>query len=370
MRELWREARVRSLAFDVVVAAAFAWLTLSTSRGVHWPIVAVPAVFAVLVVRRRWPLAAVLVTSVAMLIGASPLPAVFALYTAASRRGATLLTWLSGAAVCATFAASYLIAGDVRPSDWKYLLLAMGLFLALPLLAGLWMYQRRTLEDALRGRAEQAERERDLLAQRAVAAERRRIAGEMHDVVAHRVSVIAVQAGALSVIGDEQVVGIGEVIRKNSTTALSELRDMLRVLRDDPARDGAAHGIESIGDLVADSRSAGAEIDVRLPDPLPDAPAQVSRAAFRVVQEALTNIGKHAPGARADISVTAWDGELVVEVCNPAATAAPTALPSSGFGLISMRERVSLAGGTVDAGPTDDGYRVRAVFPLRGPTNG
>jgi signal transduction histidine kinase len=363
VRELARTERARSAVLDVVVAGVLAWTTLPMSKPMFWPPVVVVAVFAALVVRRRWPVLSMVICCLVLLAGANMLPAVVALYTLASRRGAALVAWLAGAAACVLL----LVVGHVRWStDWKYVLLGAGVFVVLPLLAGFWMLQRRTLLEALRGRADQAERERDLLARHAVAAERRRIAGEMHDVVAHRVSVIAVQAGALSVVGDDRAGRIGEVIRQSSTATLSELRDMLRVLRSDETETGPTQGIDAIGTLVAQSRAVGIDVTPRLPDPPPDAPDAIGRAAFRVVQEGLTNVGKHAPGARAQVVVDVSGDDLVVEVVNTAPADAPAALPSSGLGLIGMRERVTLAGGTVVTGPTDEGgYRVRAVFPLR-----
>ncbi|GAB3582137.1 histidine kinase [Amycolatopsis endophytica] len=355
----------RSLVFDVAVAAFFAWLAIAkVSAPIAWPPAVAVAVFGALLARRRYPLAAVVVVGAALVAGASPLPLVVAVYTLASRRGPVWPT-AAGAVVAV---AAFLIPAEIRWSDdWPYVLLAAGMFLLVPLLAGLWVHQRAKLLTALRERAEQAERERDLLTERAVVAERRRIAGEMHDVVAHRVSVIAVQAGALTVIcADEQAAAAAEVIRQNSTAALTELREVLRVLRDGAADVHPPTGLDGLPALVDDARSAGTRAELNLPDPVPEVAVPVARAAYRVVQEALTNIGKHAPGARARVAVAVRGDELAVEVADDGSGARPPAheLPSSGFGLVGMRERVGLAGGTVHTGRSGDGFLVRAVFPL------
>lgn len=354
----------RTVLLDFVVAGLVAWGGVSETKVPHWPAALAVAIFLALLVRRRWPLATVVVCCGVMLAGANLLPAFVALYTQAARRGPRRWTWL---AVVLTILALGHQADVHWVTDWKYVLLAVSVFVLLPLFAGFWMYQRANLLDALRGRAEQAERERDLLAERAVTAERRRIAGEMHDVVAHRVSVIALQAGALTMIcEDERASEAAEVIRTNSTAALSELRDVLRVLRTEDTEAAPPPGLGGIRQLVAGARSAGVAVELDLPDVLPEASAAIERAAYRVTQEALTNATKHAPGAPVRIVVGARGTGLLVEVTNDRPAAPGSALPGSGYGLVGMRERVELAGGTVHTGPTaDGGYRVQASFPRR-----
>ncbi|GAA3801346.1 MULTISPECIES: sensor histidine kinase [Amycolatopsis] len=354
----------RPLLFDLAVAGFFTWLAITNvSAPVAWPPVVAAAVFGALLVRRRFPLAALVIVGAALVAGANLLPLVVAVYTLASRRGPGRQTAAGGAVALAAF---LLPAGIRWSEDWPYVLLGAGVFLLVPLLAGLWWHQRAKLLAALRERAEQAERERDLLTERAVVAERRRIAGEMHDVVAHRVSVIAVQAGALTVTCDGQAAAAAEVIRQNSTAALTELREVLRVLRDGEAEVHPPSGLDGLGALVDDARAAGTRAELSLPDPLPEVAIPVGRAAYRVVQEALTNIGKHAPGARARVAVAVRGAELTVEVADdgPGDRAPAHELPSSGFGLVGMRERVGLAGGTVHTGRSGSGFLVRAVFPL------
>ena len=349
--------------FDVLVAAVGAVIGIGGHGGGPFPFwVELVVLFPALLVRRRRPLVAISVTLLDMFFRANPIPAMIALYTLASRRGPGKQVWImSGISLVAAVVLSIPIG-----QFFLVLLLFMAMLVAFPVLTGLWMYQRRKLLDVLRGRAEQAERERDLLADRAVAAERRRIAGEMHDVVAHRVGVIAIQANALTVVAkDAQTSEVAEIIQHNSTAALAELRDVLSVLREHGDAESSPLGLDGIRELAQDARGAGRAVELNLPERLPTTTEPVGRAAYRVVQEALTNVAKHAPGATARICVEADLGRLTVEVVNDRATTVhPATLPSSGYGLVGMRERVTLAGGTIHTGPFADGYRVRAVFPL------
>ncbi|WP_143086384.1 sensor histidine kinase [Amycolatopsis saalfeldensis] len=324
---------------------------------------ATAAVFVVFLLRRRYPLTTALVgVALSWFVPTTLLPPTFLLYNVAARRGPK---WPTAVALGGSLALQLAL----HPLTSLAALESTGVvsvgFIVLPLLAGLWIYQRAALLDALRGRADQAERERDLLAERAVAAERRRIAREMHDVVAHRVSIVALQAGALSVRApDEETGQLAEVIRESSAAALTELRDILRVLRDDVPEPSALPSptLAGVARLAGDLTAAGARIVADLPEPLPQVPDQVGRAAYRIVQESLTNATKHAPGAAIHLRLGQEDGRLVVEVANPLGASA--GLPGSGYGLIGMRERVTLAGGTLHTGPDGAGrYVVRAVFP-------
>ncbi|WP_406636351.1 sensor histidine kinase [Amycolatopsis sp. WGS_07] len=358
---------MRNRLIDLAVALGVLGLTLAgelpgANRPWFWPIAVAVTCVAVLL-RRRFPLIAMLVT-VGVALATPPMWATsVTLYTVASVRG---LRWPTAVAVLAEIG---LMASFFRPStleDWRSFGISL-LLVVLPALAGLWMHQRAALLAALRDRAEQAERERDLLGERAVTAERRRIAREMHDVVAHRVSIVALQAGALSVRAkDDETAQLAEVIRESSSAALNELRDILQVLRDDGPEprslpDPTLSGVLQLADDLA---AAGAQVRASLPDPMPDVPDPVGRAAYRIVQEALTNAAKHAPGTAIDVRLSTSDDDLVVEVANPLADSA--GLPGAGYGVIGMRERVTLTGGTLHAGPDGAGsYRVRAAFPLR-----
>jgi signal transduction histidine kinase len=239
-----------------------------------------------------------------------------------------------------------------------------------------------SLTAELRARLAELQRTRDseqrLRAAQAVTAERARIAREMHDVVAHEVSLIAVQAGALQVSSkDADVRRMAEQMRKLSVRTLTELRAMVGFLR----AAGAESAIDlapqpTLADLPRLTGDAGFEVTLRLDETLAGAgatnnglPAPVQRAAYRTVQEALTNVRKHASGAPATVTVGRHGSALTVEVINAAPADQPTPaegrLPSGGHGLVGLRERASMLGGAVTAGPTKDGgYLLRASFPL------
>ncbi|MEV4611101.1 histidine kinase [Kitasatospora sp. NPDC049258] len=368
----WWESRPGYLAVDVAVTAVCVLPALST-EGISWRLLAFLVALPTLLVRRRFPWLPLVATPL-FCWGWGVLPVMVICYTVARQWGLrrrTLLAFLLAAGL--TVVSSW----DPGPNDGVlYQLLVPPAWLAVPVLAGLWMRQRHTLVDALRERARQAERERDLLAERAVAAERRRIAREMHDVVAHRVSTIALQAGALSVTApDERTIETAEIIRSVSARALTELREILDVLRHDqqePA-DGV-HGVPSDGsvradvaELVRDCVAAGGNIHLHAPAELPVVAGAVRRAVYRVAQEALTNAAKHAPHARVDIRLADEQGELQLTVSNRRGGRRPSghAVPGSGYGLLGMRERVTLVQGTLVTGPTlEGGYRVHAAFPL------
>ncbi len=216
-----------------------------------------------------------------------------------------------------------------------------------------WADRARQAEDGQRMRVEQAR-----------LAERERIAREMHDVLAHRISLLAVHAGALEVRRDapapeREAAG---VIRRCAYEALEDLRQVLGMLRDLPDADRPQPTLGDVPALVEQSREAGTAVDLDLAggDPVPD---RVGRHAYRIVQEALTNARKHAPGSPVRVAVhgRAADG-LVVEVGN--ALVAGGTIPGAGAGLAGLRERVRLAGGRLEHGPTPGGeFRLRAWLP-------
>ncbi|MFF4098739.1 sensor histidine kinase [Streptomyces sp. NPDC001903] len=368
----WWESRPAYLALDVAAVAGCAVPALTTG-GSPWRLLAFFVALPTLLVRRRFPWLPVMAMPL-FCWSWGALPAVVVCYTVARQWGwrwRTLLSFLL------TAAGTVIVAWDPTPEDGVfYQLFFPTAWLTLPVLAGLWMRQRHTLLDALRERTRQAERERDLLAERAVAAERRRIAREMHDVVAHRVSTIALQAGALSVTAsDERTIETAEVIRHVSAQALTELREILNVLRHDQqeSADGV-RGVQADGSvqadvaaLVRDCVATGANIHLHAAAELPVVTGAVRRAVYRVAQEALTNAAKHAPHARVDIRLVDEQGELQLTVTNRRGGKRPAghAVPGSGYGLLGMRERVTLVQGTLHTGPTlEGGYRVHAAFPL------
>lgn len=221
-------------------------------------------------------------------------------------------------------------------------------------------------------RAAELERAREELARLAVTAERLRIARELHDVVAHGMSVIAMHAGSarLAVGRDPAAERKAlEVIEEASRTALAEMRRLVAVLReaDDAAPALApARGVADMHALVADMAGAGVGVDVQVEGDLSAVPEGVSVAAYRIVQEALTNVAQHARPARARLSVVVGEDGIRLSVSDDGRSASRS--PSAaGHGLVGMRERAALYGGELVAGPAPDGgWRVSAWLPWPG----
>ncbi len=240
-----------------------------------------------------------------------------------------------------------------------------------PLLA-LYFDARRRLVQALTERAERAERERHLLAEQARAEERARLAGEMHDVVTHRVSLMVLQAGALRMTArDEPTRQAAEELRAAGCQALDELRDLVGILRAEP-EGNEAPSTSDFAALVAESTAVGTPAElVEEGDPVLASPV-VGRTAYRIVREALTNVRKHAPGARVIVRVSydAAQVRLVIRNTRPDGRPA-TALAGtgSGLGLAHLRQRIELVHGTLRAGPAPDGgFCVEATLPAYVPT--
>ncbi|MFI7210448.1 sensor histidine kinase [Micromonospora maritima] len=232
-----------------------------------------------------------------------------------------------------------------------------------PALAGLWIGARRDALAALTDRAERLEREQEARADRVRVQERARIAREMHDVVAHRVSLMVVHAGALEVTNaDPATVETAALIRSTGRAALTDLREVLGVLRQEPPL--PLPGRDAVGDLVRESRAAGLRVgltDEVTPGPVPGA---VARTVHRVVQEGLTNVRKHAPDAAVAVRVRQLPEGIEVSVRNDPSDRDGPVLPGSGLGLVGLRERVELTGGRLSAGPTPDGgFVLYALVP-------
>lgn len=321
-----------------------------------------------LIWRRRFPMVVTGLAGLTTLITGLPLPPMLALASLAVRRrdrglvAATVFT-----ALC--LGAPWLSV-DV---DWADDLFAGTVTAVICALGGAYIGARRDLLTTLRERAERAEAERELRGEQARTAERARIAREMHDVLAHKVSLIALQAGALEVKPDRpaaEVEATAALIRSTARATLEDLRGVLGVLRTD--KDGTAPlapqpGLGDLERLVDDSRGAGVLVDLRIEwgdlDPAEVDPT-LGRTAYRVVQESLTNVHKHARGARTSVEIVAADTALVVTVINVRPVSAESLLPGSGVGLTGLRERVAVAGGTLSAGPYRGGWRVLVELPI------
>ncbi|MCW1805260.1 sensor histidine kinase [Brachybacterium squillarum] len=223
-------------------------------------------------------------------------------------------------------------------------------------------------------RAEQAEREREQRTALAVAGERSRIAREMHDVVAHSLSVIIAQADGgryVASVRPEQAADVLATIADTGRSALADMRSLLGVLRqDDETSYGPQPGPEMLQELVARVRTAGLDVDLQVDGRLDDLPRSVGTSLFRLVQEALTNTLKHAgPRATAAVRVRRSAGGLEVEVIDDGQGTDPDS-DGQGHGITGMRERMSVLGGTLQAGPLPGhGFRVLARIPLGAPAS-
>ena len=247
-------------------------------------------------------------------------------------------------------------------------------------LVGTWAQERRRYIGTVEERAARAEADREARAAKAVADERSRIARELHDVVTHHVSVIVIQAGAALRALDprpEDARTALEAIDASGRTALADMRRMLGILAPDRAGEGTADesvpapmpGLDRLGELLEQVRATGLRTElsvVGVPRPLD---AGVELSAFRIVQEALTNTLKHAPDARAAVTIRYLPDALEVEVVDDGGSGRSTngalAHPGdAGHGLIGMRERVAVFGGTLEAGRLGAGFRVAARLPV------
>jgi signal transduction histidine kinase len=325
------------------------------------------AACALLPVLLRWPVPGALALAVLAALSPAATPAAtYATVHVALRRPFAVAAAVGGAGVVA-----HLIRGAWRPiGSLPYFWWALLVIVAEAALVG-WgqlSQARRALLDSLRERASRAEAEQARHVAEARAAERASIAREMHDVLAHRLSLLATYAGALEYRPDappEQLARAAGVVRASTHQALDELRWVISVLRDDDP-DAMARplpGIADLGLLVAESRDAGTPVEmadrISRPRDLPDA---LGRTVYRVVQEGLTNARKHAPGSPVRLLLDGHPGDrLLVELANPVGSLSGT---GTGTGLIGLTERVRLAGGDIDHGIGADGqFRLRASLP-------
>ncbi|WP_030297016.1 sensor histidine kinase [Streptomyces katrae] len=407
---LWWERRrgaVLDVGLAVVSAVECAVEGVPFAREAGVP-VAVGVLFGLLVgstlvLRRRWPIAVVLVGIAVSPAAMGFLLGVVGLYTLAAcevpRRITATLTSMS---LVATFVVMYVrTSGDQGASRSLVIVLSVFVAVALtvpPVLLGLYIGARRRLMESLQERADSLERELSLLADRAEeraewarTEERTRIAREMHDVVAHRVSLMVVHAAALEAVAARDPARAAKnaaLVGDMGRQALTELREMLGVLRaaESPKRapatasaavvpvaalvgsfeDGPGPSLGELEALVGQSRAAGMVVELDVRGVGEGYPAEVEQTAYRVVQEALTNCHKHAPGATVVVRLAHREGEVAMQVENGpcGADVVQPGLPSGGNGLVGMRERVLGLGGVFVSGPTDEGgFKVSAVLP-------
>ncbi|MEU6297174.1 sensor histidine kinase [Streptomyces erythrochromogenes] len=243
----------------------------------------------------------------------------------------------------------------------------------MPGLASRYWSQRRTLLSALHERNGQLLRERAMVAGQARLRERQRIAQDMHDSLGHQLALISVHTGALEVdpeLTDRQREAVG-VLRQASVSAMHELREVVGILRDGveapaPVEEAqpAARGVAGIAEVVEAARGAGTQVRLTTSGRPRQLVAACDHAAYRIVQEALTNAYKHAPGAPITVELRYEDDSLVVEIANGPSAGPGEDVVSGGQGLTGLRERARLVGGMVHAGPADGGgFRVAGVLP-------
>ncbi|MEU0406453.1 histidine kinase [Streptomyces griseorubiginosus] len=362
-RAVWR--RVPPSVVDIVLvasAAVDAWLNMWEHTRLGVVLAAIGC--AALAFRRRFPLGVFLLTLPLALMQDVALAVLVALFTLAERSRDRRL--LAGCVALAAVASStpWPLAEVDRTMTLVFFVYGVATSLA-PVLFGQLLQAQRDLARRLAEIEEAREHERTLHAQAVLARERAQLAREMHDVVSHQVSLIAVRAGALQVAAkDSDAREAARTIRSLSVTTLDELRTMVTLLR---ASGGHATELTPQPTLVdlrklVESSGTHAELSGELP-PAVATPAQ--RALYRTVQEALTNVRKHAPGASARVEL--WqDGDSIgVTVTNTPPTRPSLSLPGSQQGLVGLRERADILRGTLDAGPTaEGGYRVRLRIPL------
>ncbi|WP_406294898.1 histidine kinase [Embleya sp. NBC_00888] len=306
----------------------------------------------VLVVRRRHPVWCAAIVAITLL-REQALAAFFAAYAVAVYMSDRRRMWAAVGLLClATW----------QPWNWRDLGNGTANTLAIltPACYGLYIASRRRLVAALGERAERAEREQELRAEQAREEERNRLAGDMHDIVTHRVSLMVLQAGAMrSRAPDEATRAAAEDLRSTGCQALAELRDLVAVLRTGERCDAGAPvepAVLDLSALVAESLAAGVEVRLHVEGTVRTASPVVVRTAYRVVQESLTNVHKHAPGAVVRVLVRHAPDELRITVSNTAATRPrEIELGSGGTGLVGLQRRIELTGGTFRAGPRPDG---------------
>ena len=376
---LWRYALAGtiSLVAWAVTAIGFAEADINDQPIVGWFLVGDGLLgvmsFVLVRYRHRAPgLVAVLTAAFSFVSVSSAGPATWMVGSLTSRHRWQLLWFVVPLNVAAGVAQERFYPGEDELPVWAALLVGV-LVIAVVVAVGYAMGSQRDLMTSLRERADTAEREQQARVARAQAAERTRIAREMHDVLAHRLSLVAMHAGALGYRTDltpEEQGTAARTIEENAHRALRDLRDVLGVLRDPMAPTDARPELPQpvIGDvarLVDEERAGGMRVtlDDTTVGELADTPA---RTAYRVVQEALTNARKHAPGTAVTVSLSgnAADG-LSIRVRNAAPVGASGAgLPESGLGLVGLDERVALAGGRIEHGPdTSGGYALSAWIP-------
>ncbi|MEU4623683.1 sensor histidine kinase [Actinoplanes sp. NPDC023801] len=360
-------AGVRGIGWlpHVAVVAGATVLGLTGADGPATMLAAVHAVTLVVALRRpvpAWWLSLALLVAIPVVHPPSPANQLWAPVVHA---GVLLLVALRnppGVAMVAVGISVVAVAGlgvaGGRAGSWQIVAFAIVIFGLAAVAGGARWSHRRTRERLARERS-----------QRVLLEERARIARELHDVVAHHMSLVAIQADAAPhrvAEPPEELVAAFAGIRAGALEALKELRQVLGVLREGgPAPDGPQPGLDQLDDVLVQVREAGLDVTATVGGVRRRLPPSVELSAFRIVQEALSNTLRHAPGSRATVDIAHSDAGLRVRVVNGPASRPAGERGRSGHGLLGMRERVAMLGGDLAAGPTPDGgYEVSALLPV------
>lgn len=374
------ERRLSSRAVDALIVTGclvIGAIDLSTHDNLDGPLWANLLLLAVLAgsfaIRRRFPLAAALTfltygtvatvwfepvqNQIVPFFGLLLIPFAVGLYSEGPRMALGLLTILAVPPVIEV------AQGNANVADITFLPILSGA----AWLAGRGVRSRTQLAAELHEATVKAQEAQEEEAQRAIAEERRRIAREMHDIVAHSVSVMVVQAGGARRIlskDPDRAVAAAQEIENAGRAALAEMRRMLGVLQGQAGERTPQPGLAGLGSLVERARAAGQPVELRIEGETRSLPAGLDLAAYRVVQEGLTNAIKYAAGAETDVLVR-WSADDLELRIGDAGGGWSASINGGGHGLIGMQERVRLYGGDVSSGPrADGGFEVRARIPL------
>lgn len=361
-----------------LVISGIAWGELAVRQWQHYPLwfaadlVVGIASYVLVHYRRRWPFPVAMILSVTGLVSMSSAgPGVLAMVSLATRRKVPEIIAVGVVgAVCGQAYVHYQPAYTADDPYW----LSIGFLIVMTIAVSTWgMYvgSRRELLWTLQERARQAESEQEARVGQARAAERERIAREMHDVLAHRISLVTMHAGALAYRTDlppEQVRETAELIQAKAHEALADLRQVLGVLRSpDGTGDRPQPTYGDLDALISEAATSGMVIDFASDLPAGQQPPdQIGRTLYRIIQEALTNARKHAVGAhvRVRVSGTPEDGiETVVRNATRVGSLGMPTTPGAGLGLVGLRERAQLAGGTLTVVNEPSAFSLRCWLP-------
>ncbi|MFC7843523.1 sensor histidine kinase [Streptomyces sp. NPDC057382] len=391
-------AKAHPLAVDAALAAAVLVCMVAGSfveprhrDDVSWGVLRTPDTLslvlmtlaaAALVFRRRAPMRVLAVTGAASVVEsvtADPrapvaMSAVIALYTVASTTDRPT-TWRVGLLTMTVLTGTAMAAGSLPWYAQENF--AIFAWTGIGATAGDAVRSRRAFVQAIRERAERAERTREEEARRRVAEERLRIARDLHDVVAHHIALVNVQAGVAAHVMDKRPDQAKEAlshVREASRSALNELRATVGLLRqsgDPEAPTEPAPGLDRLDELAGTFRNAGLHVEVARADQGTALPAAVDLAAYRIIQEALTNVQKHAgTRAKAEVSVVRVGPNIEITVLDDGPGDNETPGSGGGHGLLGMRERVTALRGTLTTGPRyGGGFRVHAILPVKNRTS-